>query len=368
MTQTIVIKIGTSSLTRPETGNLALSTIASLVETLSNLRQKGYQVILVSSGAVGVGCGRLNLTQRPKNINLKQAIAALGQGRLIRVYDDLFNHLGQPIAQILLTRRDLMERSCYVNASNTFNALLELGVIPIVNENDTVATEELKFGDNDTLSALVASLVEADWLFLLTDVDKLYSADPRVVPSATPIDLVNSEEFANLQVDVTNSATGWGTGGMITKLRAAKIASSAGVTTVITNGKNPDNIFKILAGEAIGTKFEAQPKTENARKRWIANGLVSMGKISLDNGAVKALYSGKSLLAAGITKIEGEFSTSEAVNLVDFQGKEIGKGIVNYNYQELTKIQGKNSADIVNILGYYGSGTVIHRDNLVVFD
>jgi len=268
----------------------------------------------------------------------------------------------------LLTRRDLMERSCYVNASNTFNALLELGVIPIVNENDTVATEELKFGDNDTLSALVASLVEADWLFLLTDVDKLYSADPRVVPSATPIDLVNSEEFANLQVDVTNSATGWGTGGMITKLRAAKIASSAGVTTVITNGKNPDNIFKILAGEAIGTKFEAQPKTENARKRWIANGLVSMGKISLDNGAVKALYSGKSLLAAGITKIEGEFSTSEAVNLVDFQGKEIGKGIVNYNYQELTKIQGKNSADIVNILGYYGSGTVIHRDNLVVFD
>jgi glutamate 5-kinase len=173
-----------------------------------------------------------------------------------------------------------MERSCYVNASNTFNALLELGVIPIVNENDTVATEELKFGDNDTLSALVASLVEADWLFLLTDVDKLYSADPRVVPSATPIDLVNSEEFANLQVDVTNSATGWGTGGMITKLRAAKIASSAGVTTVITNGKNPDNIFKILAGEAIGTKFEAQPKTENARKRWIANGLVSMGKIS----------------------------------------------------------------------------------------
>ncbi|MBL1211370.1 glutamate 5-kinase [Geminocystis sp. GBBB08] len=369
MTQTIVIKIGTSSLTRPETGNLALSTIAFLVETLSNLRQQGYQVILVSSGAVGVGCARLNLTERPRNINLKQAIAAVGQGRLIRVYDDLFNHLGQPIAQILLTRRDLMERSCYVNASNTFNTLLELGVIPIVNENDTVATEELKFGDNDTLSALVASLVEADWLFLLTDVDKLYSADPRVVPSAIPIDLVNSKEFANLQVDVTNSGSGWGTGGMITKLRAAKIASSAGVTTVITNGKNPDNIGKILAGEAIGTKFEAQPKTENARKRWIANGLVSMGKIYLDDGAVKALcHQGKSLLAAGITKIEGEFSASEAVDLVNFQGQEIGKGIVNYSYDELGKIKGLKSADIPDILGYYGAETVIHRDNLVVFD
>lgn len=369
MTETIVIKIGTSSLTRPETGNLALSTIASLVETLSNLRYQGYQVILVSSGAVGVGCARLNLTERPRNINLKQAIAAVGQGRLIRVYDDLFNNLGQPIAQILLTRRDLMERSCYVNASNTFNALLELGVIPIVNENDTVATEELKFGDNDTLSALVASLVEADWLFLLTDVDKLYSADPRVVPSATPIDLVNSQEFANLQVDVTNSGSGWGTGGMITKLRAAKIASSAGVTTVITNGKNPDNICKILAGETIGTKFEAQPKTENARKRWIANGLVSMGKIYLDDGAVKALCTqGKSLLAAGITNIEGEFSASEAVDLVNSQAIEIGKGIINYSYDELAKIKGQKSADIANILGYYGAETVIHRDNLVVFD
>lgn len=369
MTETIVIKIGTSSLTRPETGNLALSTIASVVETLTNLRQQGYQVILVSSGAVGVGCARLNLTQRPRNINLKQAIAAVGQGRLIRVYDDMFNNIGQPIAQILLTRRDLMERSSYVNASNTFNALLELGVIPIVNENDTVATEELKFGDNDTLSALVASLVEANWLFLLTDVDKLYSADPRVVPSATPIDLVNSQEFNSLQVDVSNNSSSWGTGGMITKLRAAKIASSAGVTTVITNGKNPENISKILAGEAIGTKFEAQPKTENARKRWIANGLVAMGKIFLDDGAVKALCSqNKSLLAAGIIKIEGEFMASEAVDLLNLDGQEIGKGIVNYSYDELLKIKGQKSADIPLILGYHGAETIIHRDNLVIFD
>ena len=369
MPQTIVVKIGTSSLTRQETGKLALSTIAYLVETLTNLSQQGYRVILVSSGAVGVGCGRLNLTERPNKLNIKQAIAAVGQGRLIRVYDDLFNNLGQAIAQILLTRRDLIDRSCYVNINNTFQALLDLGVIPIVNENDTVAIDELKFGDNDALSALVASLVQADWLFLLTDVDKLYSADPRLVPSATPIDLVNSEDFAKLEVDVSNSGSGWGTGGMITKLTAARIATSAGITTVITNGRQPGNILKILAGEAIGTKFEPQPKTENARKRWIAHGLVSMGKLYLDDGAVKALcQKGKSLLAAGITRIEGQFNTSEAVNLVNQQGQKIGKGIVNYNCDELEKIRGQKSVDICSILGYNGAETVIHRNNLVIFD
>lgn len=369
MSQIIVVKIGTSSLTRPEKGNLALSTIASLVETLTNLRQQGYQVILVSSGAVGVGCSRLGLTERPRNLNIKQAVAAVGQGRLIRIYDDLFNNLHQPIAQILLTRRDLIERSCYVNVNNTFQALLDLGVIPIVNENDTVATEELKFGDNDNLSALVASLVRADWLFLLTDVDKLYSADPRLVPSATAIDLVNSQDFAKLQVEVSNSVSGWGTGGMTTKLTAAKIATSAGITTVITNGKKPENIIKILAGEAIGTKFEPQPKTENARKRWIAYGLVAMGKLHLDEGAVKALcQKGKSLLPAGITQIEGEFSSAEAVILVNPQQQEIGKGIVNYNYEELGKIKGQKSSSVSSILGYEGAETVIHRDNLVIFD
>ena len=367
MTKTVVVKIGTSSLTRPKTGNLALSTISALVETLTQLRQENYQVILVSSGAVGVGCGRLNLKERPRNINLKQAVAAVGQGRLIRIYDDLFNNLKQPIAQILLTRGDLIRRSSYVNVSNTFNALLDLGVIPIVNENDTVATDELKFGDNDTLSALVASLVKADWLFLLTDVDKLYSADPRIEPSATPIHLVNSEEFSQLQVEVSNSGTSWGTGGMVTKLRAAKIASNAGVTTVITNGQNPSNILKIIAGEPIGTKFEPQPQPENARKLWIANGLVGMGKIYLDDGAVKALSKqGKSLLAAGIVNVEGEFSASEAVDLINSQGKEIGKGIVNYSSSELKDIKGQKSIDIPRILGYSTPDTVIHRDNLVI--
>ena len=367
MNQTLVIKIGTSSLTVPETGNLALSTIATLVETVTNLKTKGYQVILVSSGAVGVGCGRLNLSERPKNINKKQAVAAVGQGRLIRIYDDLFNNLGQPIAQILLTRHDFKERANYVNASNTFQALLDLGVIPIVNENDTVATNELKFGDNDTLSALVASLVNADWLFLLTDVDKLYSADPRLVPSAIPIDLVESDQLARLNVDVSDSASGWGTGGMITKISAARIATGAGVTTVITNGKKPDNIIDILAGSAIGTRFQPQPRPENARKRWIANGLIAMGKIFLDDGAVKALCEqGKSLLPAGIVKVEGDFNDADAVDLCRITGEKIGRGIVNYNSSELELIKGQKSVNINVLLGYEGSETVIHRDNLVI--
>ena len=200
MSQTLVIKIGTSSLTQSETGFLALATIAALVEVLSTLRRQGHRVILVSSGAVGVGCARLGLTERPKAIALKQAVAAVGQGRLMRIYDDFFTALQQPIAQVLLTRGDLVERNRYVNIDRTFQALLDLGVVPIVNENDTVAVEELKFGDNDTLSALVASVVAADWLFIMTDVDRLYSADPRSNPQAQPIALVESmEQLAQMQ-------------------------------------------------------------------------------------------------------------------------------------------------------------------------
>ena len=298
---------------------------------------------------------------------LKQAVAAVGQGRLIRVYDDLFNNLGQPIAQVLLTRRDLMERSSYVNIYNTLESLLELGVIPIVNENDTVAVEELKFGDNDTLSALVASLVEADWLFLLTDVDRLYSADPRTVPDAKPFDLVNSAQFAQLQVEAGASGSAWGTGGMMTKLAAARIATSAGVRTVITQGKQPQNLSKILQGESIGTEFEPQPRTDNARKRWIAHGLLPTGTLYLDPGAVKAICQRrKSLLAAGIARIEGEFLAAEAVRLCTAQGTEIARGIVNYSSTEIERIKGHHSEEIPDLLGYAGPETVVHRDNLVL--
>ncbi len=368
MTKTIVVKIGTSSLTQPETGQLAISTIATLAETLSHLRRLGNRVILVSSGAVGVGCARLGLTERPKAIALKQAVAAVGQGRLMRVYDDLFTTLQQPIAQVLLTRSDLVQRSRYLNVYNTFQELLELGVIPVVNENDTVAVEELKFGDNDTLSALVASLVHADWLFLLTDVDRLYSADPRSVPDAQPIALVSSiKELEELQVQTGNQGSQWGTGGMLTKISAARIATAAGVRTVITEGKRSQNIEKILQGEPIGTHFEPHLEPTSARKRWIAYGLVPSGKLYLDEGAVVAIsQAGKSLLAAGITALAGDFDTQDAVLLCDSKGNEIARGLVNYSKADLQKICGRHSSEIPGILGYEGAETVVHRDNLVL--
>ena len=364
--QTIVVKIGTSSLTQA-TGQIAIATIASLVETLSLLRSQGHRVILVSSGAVGVGCARLNLAERPRKIAIKQAVAAVGQGRLMRIYDDLFSTLQQAIAQVLLTRRELVERNTYVNVSNTFQELLGLGVIPIVNENDTVAVDELKFGDNDTLSALVASLVKADWLFLLTDVDRMYSADPKTVPDAQPIKLVSSAEFDRLQVEAGSSGSQWGTGGMATKLAAARIATSTGVRTVITQGKQPRNIIDILDGKDLGTQFEPQPQTENARKRWINYGLIPMGKLYLDSGAVKAIKSrGKSLLPAGIVAVEGDFSATDAVQICDRMGIELGRGLVNYNSSEIEQIKGCQSTEIAKILGYDSADTVVHRNNLTL--
>lgn len=366
MGQTIVVKIGTSSLTHPHTGQLALSTISSLVEVLCELRQAGHAVILVTSGAVGIGCARLKL-ERPRTIALKQAIAAIGQGRLIRIYDDFFSILQQPIAQILLTRGDLTDRDRFINATNTLQELLKLGVIPIVNENDTVAVDELKFGDNDTLSALVASLVQADWLFLLTDVDFLYSADPRTHADATPIQVVKSlDDLTTMNVRAGSPGSRWGTGGMATKISAAAIATAAGVRTIITRGQIPQNISRILAGEALGTQFEPAQRV-NARKHWIAHALVSAGKLWLDPGAVKAVKElGRSLLAAGITRISGEFQSQQAVQLCDPNGQEFARGLVNYSSQDLTKILGQQSEDIPAILGYADVDTVVHRDNLVL--
>ena len=366
--QTIVVKIGTSSLTQA-TGKIAIATIASLVETLSLLHSQGHRVILVSSGAVGVGCARLNLSEKPRKIALKQAVAAVGQGRLMRIYDDLFSTLQQAIAQVLLTRRELVERNSYVNVSNTFQELLGLGVIPIVNENDTVAIDELKFGDNDTLSALVASLVKADWLFLLTDVDRMYSADPKTDPDARPIELVSSAEFSQLQVEAGSSGSQWGTGGMATKLAAARIATSTGVRTVITQGKQPRNIIEILNGKNLGTQFEPQPQSDNARKRWIGYGLIPMGKLYLDSGAVKAIkQKGKSLLPAGIVAVQGEFAATDAVQICDREGVELGRGLVNYNSSEIQQIAGCQSAEIAQILGYDSADTVVHRNNLTLDD
>ncbi len=363
--KTLVVKIGTSSLTRPDTGYLALATLGRLVETLCQLQRLGHRVILVSSGAVGVGCARLGITQRPKTMALKQAVAAVGQGRLMRVYDDFFSELTQPIAQVLLTRSDLAQRSRYVNSYRTFRQLMQLGVIPIVNENDTVAVDELKFGDNDTLSALVASLVGADYLFLLTDVDQLYSADPRQDPSAKPISRVR--DIDRLTAKVGDAGSSWGTGGMSTKIEAARIATAAGTHTVITQGQAPENILKILNGQPVGTLFEAPSTHSTARKRWIAGNLIPAGRVYLDDGAAAAIRTaGKSLLPAGITEVEGEFGPQDAVLACDSQGREIARGLVNYGDEDLRKICGHRSTDISALLGYEGVETVIHRDNLVL--
>jgi glutamate 5-kinase len=370
--QTLVIKIGTSSLTQPSSGDIHISAIAALVEVVVKLQRDGHRVILVSSGAVGVGCARLGIKEKPTKISLKQAIAAVGQGRLMGIYDDFFGLFNQPIAQVLLTRANLIQRQHYINVYSTFQELLELGVVPIVNENDTVAVEELKFGDNDTLSALVASIIEADWLFLLTDVDRLYSANPHLDPNAKPIMTVNHQELWSLDVDTNSAAgniSGWGTGGMSTKLSAAKIAAIAGVKTVICKGSEPDSIIKILAGENLGTQFEPQPRTTNARKRWIAYAMIPVGKLILDEGAVKAVLSkGRSLLPAGVIEVLGSFEAQQAVSLCDRTGKEFARGLTNYSSGEITQIQGQQSEHISQILGFEGTDTIVHRDNLVLMD
>ena len=371
--QTLVIKIGTSSLTEPSSGDIHISAIASLVEVVVKLRQVGHRVVLVSSGAVGIGCARLGIKEKPSKISLKQAIAAVGQGRLMGIYDDFFGLFNQPVAQVLLTRANLIQRQHYINVYSTFQELLELGVVPIVNENDTVAVEELKFGDNDTLSALVASIIEADWLFLLTDVDRLYSANPRLDPDAIPIMTVNHQDLWNLDIDTnsggTNAQNQWGTGGMATKLSAAKIAAIAGVKTVICKGSEPNSIPKILAGENLGTQFEPQPRTVNARKRWIAYAMIPVGKLLLDEGAVNAvLTKGRSLLPAGIIDVFGSFEAQQAVSLCDRTGKELARGLTNYSSTEIQQIQGQQSEHISQILGFEGSDTIVHRDNLVLMD
>jgi glutamate 5-kinase len=360
----VVLKIGTSSLTRGD-GKLALAAIANLVEAIVDLKAQGYGLVMVSSGAVGVGSARLGLTERPQTIALKQAAAAVGQGRLVRVYDDLFGQYGVTVAQILLTRSDLEKRQSYKNIYNTIQQLLKLGVIPIINENDTVAVEELRFGDNDTLSARVASAIEANWLFLLTDVDRLYSADPRSNLEARPIAVV--ENIDDLVVDSSGQGSAWGTGGMATKIAAARIATSAGVQTVITNSSRPRDVQKILGGELIGTLFRAQKTIDNARKRWLAHGTVPVGQILLDAGAVRAIREqGKSLLPAGVMGVTGEFSESDTVQLCGGDEREIAIGSVNYSSTELRRIAGQQSAAIAKILGHAGEQTVVHRDNLVL--
>ncbi|MDI6792947.1 MAG: glutamate 5-kinase [bacterium] len=360
----IVVKVGTSILTS-DSGELTTQYISKLVESLSNLRRSGLEIILVSSGAVGAGMKRLGLTYRPKSIPLKQAAAAVGQSRLMQVYEHLFGRTKQKVAQILLTHHDLADRRSYINTYNTLLTLLEYRIIPIINENDPVAVEEIKFGDNDTLAALVANLIEADALLLLTNTDGFYSSDPKTGQG----ELIHQvDEITDELLDLaggTRAATS--TGGMITKLQAARIAVKAGIRVIIANGKKENIIEEIMNGIEVGTVFLPLDNPVAARKRWIEFHLHPKGEIVVDAGAVEALlHRGKSLLPSGILEVKGSFGTGEAVVVADKSGKELAKGLTNYSSYELEKIKGKQTSRIDEILGYKYYDEVIHRDNLAL--
>lgn len=360
----IVIKIGTSSLINEKYGTLNLSSLSRICEVVRELHAKGHYVIIVSSGAIGVGCQRLGLSTRPSKIAQKQALAAIGQVHLMRYYEDILTALGLTCAQVLLTLENLADRSQYVNARNTFTELLAYGTIPVVNENDTVAVQELRFGDNDTLSAQVATLVEADYLFLMTDVDALYTANPKLDPTATPIHEV--EDIASLTADTSTTGTQWGTGGMVTKLTAARIATAAGCCMVICTSQDPEGIVEILNGACKGTKFHPLANSLKGRKRWLLTVPVR-GAIWLDDGAVRAVRDHhKSLFPVGVIKVVGDFSAQDAVSLCDATGNEFARGLSNFDSKELTLLQGKHTNEFAALLGYATDGELIHRGNLAL--
>lgn len=361
--QKIVVKVGTSTLTH-KNGKLNLEQIERLVRQLSDLRNQGKDVVLVSSGAIGAGMGKLNLEQRPKTIPEKQAVAAVGQGILLHIYEKMFSEYGQATAQLLLTKADLEHRQRFLNGRNTLLTLLKLGVIPIVNENDTVAFEEIKFGDNDTLAALVGTLIDADLVILLTDIDGFYDGDPRKNKIAKRISVVETinEEIESLAGSVGSK---FGSGGMITKITAARIAVNAGIPLMIAHGADEHIIRKLTSGEDMGTLFLPIDMKPHLRKSWIAFGSHVGGALVVDDGAKEALlHKGKSLLPSGIMEVEGDFSAGAVVKILDQQGREFARGISNYSRLELQKIKGQKSKDICPILGYKDFDEVIHRDNL----
>jgi glutamate 5-kinase len=361
----IVVKVGTSSLTYP-TGKLNLSRLEWLARELSDLNNQGLEVILVSSGAVGAGLGRLGFKRRPVKITEKQAAAAVGQGILMHIYEKLFSEYSQVVAQVLLTRFDLIERRSYLNARNALITLLNFGVIPIVNENDTITVEGLQFGDNDTLSALVAGLVDADLLIVLSDIDGLYTADPREDPQAVLLPVI--EEITD---DLDQLAGGVGSelasGGMVTKIQAARIATSSGLYMVIANSKEERVIRRILNGESFGTLFVPKEHKLDARQRWIAFGSTVRGSILVDAGASEAvLQRGKSLLPSGISKVEGVFEAGQVVRVISSEGVEIARGIANYSSGAVDRIRGRKTSEIEEILGFKDYDEVIHRNNMIL--
>lgn len=359
-----VIKIGSALLTNDGRG-LDEVRIRQWVAQMASLREQGVEIVLVSSGAVAAGMHRLGWTSRPQSMELLQAAAAVGQTKLVQTYEDDFQRHGLHSAQILLTHDDLSDRRRYLNARSTLRALLSLPVIPIVNENDTVVTDEIRFGDNDTLGALVANLVEADALILLTDQDGLFDADPRQNPQAQLIEhaLASDPSLAA----VAGDGGSLGRGGMATKVRAASLASRSGAVTVIAGGRLQDVLLRIRAGDRVGTELIPDMEPLVARKQWLAGQLQTKGEITLDAGACHALQQqGKSLLAVGVTAVQGRFQRGECVSLLDDAGRVIGRGLCNYDSDDAKRLIKQPSREFERILGFMAEPELVHRDNLVL--
>jgi len=361
----IVVKVGTSSLVC-EKGSLDRGKMVALVDQLADVKKQGREVILVTSGAIRAGMERLGMTERPKNIPDQQASAAVGQSLLMKTYTELFSERGVIAAQVLVTRDDFNDRVRYLNARNTMHTLLRLGCVPVVNENDTVATEEIRFEENDTLSALVAACADADLLLNLSDVEGLYDGDPR---TDTGCKLIS--EVPEVTPDIEALAGGTrglcGSGGMRSKVEAAKIATNSGTRMVIALASRENVIADAVAGKDVGTRFLCSAVGLNHRKRWIAFASRVKGSIAINEGARKMLTErGKSLLAAGIVDCEGEFEVGDLVSVVDESAEHIARGLANYSSSEIAQIRGKRSSEIEKILGHKDFDEVIHRDNLVL--
>lgn len=360
----LVIKVGSSLVTNEGKG-IDLNAVEQWAAEIAQLHAQGRQIVLVSSGAIAEGMARLGWPRRPKAMNQLQAAAAVGQMGLIQAYEVAFARHGIRTAQILLTHEDLADRHRYLNARSTLYTLLDLGVVPIVNENDTVVTDEIRLGDNDTLGALVTNLIEAETLIILTDQAGLYSADPRRNPDARFISHAQAGD-TRLEAMAGGSGSTVGTGGMITKILAAKRAANSGGHTVIASGREPQVLSRLALGESIGTELQAVLPVKSARQRWLANHLRTRGRVTLDPGAVQALTVGhKSLLAIGVTCVEGDFGRGDVVACVDQHGVEYARGLINYSSDDTRRIMGQPSHHIGEILGIMSDAELMHRDNMV---
>jgi len=364
----IVAKFGTSLLI-DNRGHLNQGILSSLIAQVARLHKQGLELIVVSSGSIASGRDKLGLTKKIKGIPFKQVLASVGQIHLMHVYEQLFGQYNITVAQALLTKPDLSDRAGYLNTRNTLLVLLELGVICIVNENDVVAVDEIdefKFGDNDNLSAMVANLVDADLLLLLTNTAGLYTADPNRDPDAQLISQVDriDANIERLAVDTTSNLS---IGGMVTKIEAARLATTSGVTVVIADGREPDTILRLASGEAIGTRFLPTTDKLESRKRWMLSGLCTRGRLVVDSGAALALRrQSRSLLATGIRQIEGEFDRGDMIDIYDTEGSHLGCGLTNYSSSDISLIKGTHSKKIATLLGFDYGPEVVHRNNLAV--